>query len=319
MREEQGSGLARTPRALHQFIVFTTACTFLLLVAGALVTSNDAGLSVPTWPFAPSGILPRMVGGVRFEYSHRMIAGFVGLLTMILAVWAWRREKRRWLRWLAMGAFLLVVVQAVLGGITVLFDLPSAISTAHAATAQIFFCTLVALVLFTGPWWQSDLPMLEEKARPTLRSVATATVVVIFLQLVLGAAYRHNAFGVLPHVFGAGVVTAMVAWSATIVLCRHREIAPLRQAAKLLLTLLIVQVCLGVTAYWAVLYQNQLAQPALLPVVITVAHVVNGALTLAAALWLSLVAFRLFGPLGEWELAPATVPQQGQAASLRTS
>jgi len=316
---EQGSGLGRTPRALHQFIVFTTACTFLLLIAGALVTSNDAGLSVPTWPFAPSGLMPRMVGGVRFEYSHRMIAGFVGLLTMIVAAWAWRREPRRWLRWLAMGAFLLVVVQAVLGGITVLFDLPSAISTAHAATGQLFFCTLVALSLFTGNWWQSDLPLLEENARPMLRSVASATVGIIFVQLVLGAAFRHNAFGVLPHVFGAGVVTAMIAWTATIAFCRHRDVAPVRQAAKLLVALLVIQLCLGVAAYWAVLYQNQLPQPELLTVAITVAHVVNGALTLAAALWLSLVAFRLFGPLGEWELAPATASDHRHAASVRSS
>jgi heme a synthase len=315
---EQGREVARTPRALHRFIVFVAVCTFLLLIAGALVTSNDAGLSVPTWPFAPSGLLPRMVGGVRFEYSHRMIAGLVGLLTLVLAAWAWRREPRRWLRWLAMGALGLVVVQAVLGGITVLFDLPSAISTAHAAAAQLFFCTLVALALFTGDWWQNGLPALEEKARPTLRAVATVTVTVIFLQLILGAAFRHNAFGVLPHVFGAGIVTAMVAWTATIVFTRYSDVAPLRQTAKLLLVLLGVQLCLGVAAYWAVLYQNQLPQPYPLPVAITVAHVVNGALTLAAALWLSLVAFRLFGPLGEWEMAAAPA-SHGRPASVRTS
>ena len=319
MTAEQGREPKRTPRALHQAIVFTAACTFLLIVAGALVTSNDAGLSVPTWPFAPSGILPRMVGGVRFEYSHRMIAGFVGLLTMVVAAWAWRREPRRWLRWLAMCAFILVVIQAVLGGITVLLDLPAAVSTAHAATAQIFFCTLVALALFTGDWWQSDLPLLEEKGRPTLRAVASATVAVIFLQLVLGAAFRHNAFGVLPHIFGAGVVSVMIAWTATLVFCRHRDIAPLRQGTKLLLVLLGIQLCLGVAAYWAVLYQNQLPQPALLPVVITVAHVVNGALTLAAAVWLSLIAFRLFGRLGEWEFASAAAPHQQHATSVRPS
>jgi heme a synthase len=315
---EQGRETVRTPRGLHRFIVFTTACTFLLLIAGALVTSNGAGLSVPTWPFAPSGILPRMVGGVRYEYSHRMIAGFVVLLTLIMTAWAWRRESRRWLRWLAMGALVLVVIQAVLGGITVLFDLPSAISTAHAASAQLFFCTLVALALFTGDWWQGDLPLLEEKARPTLRAVATVTVGVIFVQLLLGAAFRHSAFGVLPHVFGAGVVTAMVAWTATIVFCRYGDVTPLRQAAKLLAILLGVQLCLGVAAYWAVLYQNQLPQPYPFPVAITVAHVVNGALTLGAAVWLSLVAFRLFGPFGEWALAAAP-ESHGRPASVRTS
>jgi cytochrome c oxidase assembly protein subunit 15 len=315
---EQGSGRARTPRALHRFILFTTVCTFLLLIAGALVTSNDAGLSVPTWPFAPTGILPRMVGGVRFEYSHRMIAGFVGFLTLVMAAWAWRRESRQWLRWLAMGALLLVVVQAVLGGITVLLGLPAPISTAHAAAAQLFFCTLVALTVFTGGWWQSDLPLIEETAHPTLRSVASVTAGIIFLQLILGAAFRHNAFGVLPHIFGAGVVTAMIAWTAAIVYCRYSDVPPLRKAANVLVGLLVLQLLLGVAAYWAVLYQNQLPQPYPLPVAITVAHVVNGALTLAAAVCLSLAAFRLFGPLGEW--APAAEPRgHGHPASVRTS
>jgi heme a synthase len=316
----QGREARETPAGLHRFIVFTTACTFFLLIAGALVTSNDAGLSVPDWPFAPGTLMPRLVGGVLYEYSHRMIAGFVGLLTICLAVWAWKREPRRWVRLLAMTALILVVAQAVLGGITVLFFLPAPISTAHAALAQFFFCTLVALVLFTGSWWQSDLPAVEERGRPTLRAVGIATVTIIFLQLILGAAFRHNAFGVLPHIFGAGVVTAMVVWTATIVFTRYGDIAPLRRAAKLLVGLLGLQLCLGVAAYWAVLYQQQLPQPYPLPVAITVAHVVNGALTLATAVWLTLAAFRVFGPLGEFAMATAPEPgHHGQTVSVRTS
>lgn len=60
----QGSETARTPVGLHRFVVFTTVCTFFLLIAGCLVTSNDAGLSVPSWPFAPGTLLPRMVGAL---------------------------------------------------------------------------------------------------------------------------------------------------------------------------------------------------------------------------------------------------------------
>jgi cytochrome c oxidase assembly protein subunit 15 len=315
----QGREARETPAGLHRYIVFTTTCTFFLLIAGALVTSNDAGLSVPDWPFAPGTLLPRMVGGVLYEYSHRMIAGFVSALTIGLAVWAWKREPRRWVRLLAMTALLLVVAQAVLGGITVLFFLPAPISTAHAALAQFFFCTLVALSLFTGPWWQSDLPAIEERGRPTLRAVGVATVCVVFLQLILGAAFRHNAFGVLPHIFGAGVVTAMVVWTATIVFTRHGDIAPLRRSAKLLVGLLALQLCLGVAAYWAVLYQQQLPQPYPLPVALTVAHVVNGALTLAAAVWLTLAAFRVFGRLGEFAMAAPEPRPHGQTVSVRTS
>src|ERR1700755_389714 len=105
-------------RALHILAVFTACTVFVLIVAGALVTSNDAGLSVPDWPTSFGSIykIPHMVGGVRFEHSHRMVAEFVGLLTVILAIWLARSEKRRWVRtlgWLAVG---MVITQGVLGG-----------------------------------------------------------------------------------------------------------------------------------------------------------------------------------------------------------
>src|SRR5437899_9420341 len=83
---------------LHRFALFTAGCTLLLLVAGALVTSNDAGLSVPDWPLSYGSLTPPMVGGIRYEHSHRLIASFVGLLTIVLAVWLWLREPRPWVR-----------------------------------------------------------------------------------------------------------------------------------------------------------------------------------------------------------------------------
>src|SRR5947209_19363450 len=86
-------------RALHGFAVALTVCTLLLLVAGALVTSNDAGLAVPDWPTSFGSFrMPAMVGGVKYEHGHRMIAGFVGFLTIVLALWTWRRDDRRWMR-----------------------------------------------------------------------------------------------------------------------------------------------------------------------------------------------------------------------------
>ncbi len=115
-----------------------------LLIAGALVTSNDAGLSVPDWPLSYGSLLPPMVGGIFYEHGHRMIASFVGLLSIVLAVWLWRVESRRlgerWLRWLGVAALGAVVAQGMLGGITVLFFLPPAVSSAHATLAQLFFC-----------------------------------------------------------------------------------------------------------------------------------------------------------------------------------
>src|ERR1700747_3724229 len=117
-------------RRLHAFAVFTACVTLRLIVAGALVTSNDAGLSVPDWPTTFGSIykMPRMVGGVKFEHGHRMVAEFVGLLTIILAIWTRRAERRRWLRILAVVGVGLVIVQGVLGGLTVRFFLPPSIS-----------------------------------------------------------------------------------------------------------------------------------------------------------------------------------------------
>ena len=145
-------------RALHRFATFTALWTFVLIIAGALVTSNDAGLSVPDWPTSFGSLykLPRMVGGVKFEHSHRMIAESVGLLTIILAVWLSRTDRRPWMRKLGWAALATVIIQGVLGGITVLHYLPPSISSAHATLGQTFFCLIVAIWLFTGRIWVEE-------------------------------------------------------------------------------------------------------------------------------------------------------------------
>jgi hypothetical protein len=135
---------------LRRYAAFLSLATFLLIIAGALVTSNDAGLSVPDWPTSFGTFrMPRMVGGVKFEHGHRMIAGTVSILTMVLALWLWRSEPRRWVRRLGALAVVTIIAQAVLGGITVLFYLPVAISVSHACLAQTFFCLTVSMALFT--------------------------------------------------------------------------------------------------------------------------------------------------------------------------
>src|SRR4029077_20795060 len=147
----------------HRFTVILACWTFLLIIAGALVTSNDAGLSVPDWPtsFGSWYKIPKLVGGVKFEHTHRMIAQVAGLLTVVLAVWTWRVEKRRWMRFLGVAAVGTVIAQGVLGGLTVLFFLPPPISSAHAALAQTFFCIAVAMALFTGRKWVEEQPRVE--------------------------------------------------------------------------------------------------------------------------------------------------------------
>jgi len=294
---------SRSNHSVHRFAVFTAACTFLLLIAGALVTSNDAGLAVPDWPLSYGSVLPPMVGGIFWEHGHRMIATFVGILTIYLAVWLWRVEPRPWVKKLGLAALGLVIAQGVLGGITVLFYLPAPISAAHATLAQLFFVTVISIALFTSAWWQRDNPEMEDSGSPRLRSLALATSAVIFLQLILGAAFRHNAFGIIPHLIGAVVVTLMILWTGRVVRTRFGSVQPLRQTGRLLQALLAIQLLLGGAAYWAILAARPEPQPLPLYVLVTVAHVAVGALTLAASVLLTLCSFRLLKPAGALELS----------------
>src|ERR1700691_3863994 len=158
-------------QALHRYAVFTACCTFLLLIAGALVTSNDAGLSIPDWPLAYGSLTPPMVGGIRYEFTHRVIATCVGFLTVILAAWLWKVEKRAWIRWLGVAALGGVIAQGILGGMTVRMFQPPAVSAAHATLAQLFFSTLVAISVFTGSWWSGATTEAEDRGTPRVRSL----------------------------------------------------------------------------------------------------------------------------------------------------
>src|SRR5882757_1130474 len=128
-------------RGLYRWSILLAFCTLLLVVAGALVTSRDAGLSVPDWPLSYGKLMPPMEGGILYEHGHRMIATTVGLLTIVSMLWILQTEKRRWLRILGVVALFAVIVQGVLGGLTVIYLLPWWISSAHASLAQLFFST----------------------------------------------------------------------------------------------------------------------------------------------------------------------------------
>jgi heme a synthase len=306
----------RYNRAHHRFAIFTAAATFCLLIAGALVTSNDAGLSVPDWPTSFGSIykIPHMVGGVRFEHTHRMIAEFVGLLTIVLAIWTWRVEKRRWMKALAVGALGTVVAQGVLGGLTVLFYLPPAVSSAHAALAQTFFCLAVAIAVFTGRRWVEEVPEVElDSRRPSLITLSLLSIFVLYVQLILGAMFRHHGMSWWPHVMNAPIVALVLTWTAVRALAVYSKIEAVRRPAIVLLGLLITQLCLGFAAFLTrVAWGRDAVQPELPMVMSTVAHVAVGALTLATAVILAIqvwrhvpVSFEERVPQGESSTVPA--------------
>jgi cytochrome c oxidase assembly protein subunit 15 len=273
------------------------ACwTFLLIIAGALVTSNDAGLSVPDWPtsFGSWYKIPKLVGGVKFEHTHRMIAQVAGLLTIVLVVWTWRADKRRWLRFLALGALGTVIAQGILGGITVLFYLPPAVSSAHAALAQTFFCLAVAIAMFTGRQWIEEQPRIEfDQRRPSLFTLTLLSIFVLYVQLILGAMFRHHGLSWWPHVVHAVVVSFVLAWTAVRALSVYSHIEAVRRPAVVMLALVITQLCLGFTAFLTrVAWGRDAVQPELPMVISTVAHVAVGALLLATAVILAIQVWR---------------------------
>ena len=286
---------AQNLRSIYRFAVATSCCTILLLMAGALVTSNNAADSVPDWPLAYGRLVPPLVGGVRFEYAHRVLAAIVSILTLTLAVWLARADERRLARRLGWSALALVIAQALLGGVRVLVGHPALSATAHAILAQIFFITVVSLSLYLSPWWQrNDVAQLEDSG--AVRSLTFWTTMAILGQLVLGASFRHGAFGISPHLVGAGVVTALVVMTGRAVKHSFRNVRELRLGVILLHSFFGLQVLLGGVAYWAVLRAGDNFQPSVTYVLLTVAHVLGGALLLAASVLLMLCCFRISRP-----------------------
>ena len=287
---------------------------FLLLLAGGLVTSNNAGLSVPDWPTTQGSLwkVPQMVGGVKYEHGHRMIAEFVGLMTIIVAVWTWMVDKRRWMRALTIGAVLGVIFQGVLGGLTVLKLLPPAISTAHAAVGQTMFCVLAAIAVFTSRGWMAEPAetLSREDSRPLIRYTWTL-IGFIYLQLVLGAAFRHvwtklgpagaNTWPthkiihmfLYPHIVNALIVGGLIVYVGLRVLTRHRNIPQLRVPGHALTILLVLQLILGFAAYVTrVVYGVNEVQPTFALIATTVAHIGIGALILASSVILLIQMYR---------------------------
>ena len=288
----------RAGAALNRFAVFAASATFCLILAGALVTSNDAGLSVPDWPLSYGQWMPPMVGGIFYEHGHRMIASFVGLLTIILAVWLWRAEPRRWVRWMGLGAVFAVIAQGVLGGLTVLYFLPAPISVGHACLAQLFFSLMVSIALVTSGSWRQETggADLYDEQSPALRLLAVMVNLAVFSQLAMGAAFRHKALGITPHLIGAGVVAFLVVWSLSAVMSRFPQDAGLRSWVLRLNALVMLQLVAGAAAYWIRVATTEAPQPLPPMVWITVLHVSLGALVLAASVVFTWEVYRRVAP-----------------------
>lgn len=190
-------------RLFARWAAVTAGSAFFLLFAGGMVTSTGSGLAVPDWPLSYGTLNPPMVGGIFFEHGHRLIAGLVATMTWALAYFSTRPgvpSGAKLASRLAAGA---IVVQALLGGLTVLLRLPPAVSISHACLGQGTFCLLLAsAVLSLSPASSYD---------PRVHRFAVVGFCAAFAQLALGALVRHTGLGLGLHIVWALAVVVMAA------------------------------------------------------------------------------------------------------------
>lgn len=303
------------PSRLHLYSRLVAACTLFLVFAGGMVTSTGSGLAVPDWPLSYGMLMPPMIGGIFYEHGHRMVATLVGMLTIGLAIWLHRTEKRRWLRHLGWAALGGVCLQGLLGGITVLYFLPTAISVSHAGLAELFFATTVCIAIFTSPGWKRRVVYREQPQALGLATLTTIAAATVYSQILAGALMRHTGAGlaipdfplvfggIIPpeftaaiathyvHRVGALVVTIIVFWVLGRAWQYHRDQPEIMRPALLLGFLLVVQIGLG---GYTILSEK-------LPVP-TSLHVVTGAAMWGTSVLLALRARRHLSASGQTEV-----------------
>src|SRR5262245_38356767 len=266
-------------KGLHRFAVLLACATFFLIIAGANVTSHDAGLATSDWPLSNGQVFPKMVGNLFWEHGHRLVATGVGILTIAFNLLVWEidirvvgaikrmfggvtvkhryhREPRPWMRWFSLSALGAVIAQGLLGGLTVKLNLPLAVSAAHATLAQLFFLITVSLAVFTSPGWLAREASIAEEGGPSIRSLGLIALIAILAQLVLGATLRHSATWdqdlpttlLLAHVAGAVIVTLILGFTIMGVLLRYGTEQYLARPAMLAALLLLGQLGLGIAA-----------------------------------------------------------------------
>ncbi len=284
----------------HRFALLTALATFPLLFIGGLVTSKGAGLAVPDWPttFGYNMFLypwSKMVGGVFYEHSHRLVASGVGLLTLTLALLLWLHERRRWLRWLGVAALTLVIVQGVIGGLRVVL-LEETLAVLHACFAQAFFALTVSLVFFTSQEWKERPQKVQLADAGRMWRLCLLTTTMIYLQGLFGAVLRYTGARLDLHLLLAALVTLHVVLLGMRILRLHSDQPKLLRPVVILSGLLFLQLALGLGSYLGKFTPLGVGIPPLAVVIIRTSHVVTGALMLVTSLVLTLRSYRLIAP-----------------------
>lgn len=281
---------------IHKYAVFVVCWTACLLTAGALVTSNDAALAVSDWPTSFGSFFPplRLLhGGAGIEHTHRVVAAILGMWIIGLALLLWRYDERRWMKRLGFAALGGVILQGVLGGLTVLQLLHYWLPVMHACVAEIMFAILVSIAFFTSRWYTQELPLVADSGSPSIHSIATMNASLIFLQVLLGAGFRHHYISYVPHVFGSLIVLGSVIWTAVVLRRRFPEVPSLVRARISLHALVWLQILLGLGSLWSRLTTADAPQPMPVMIAFTVVHTVVGAFLFATSIVTVLLCYRL--------------------------
>ncbi len=254
-----GAGASRWPRRAAVALV---CATFPLIWVGGLVTSYEAGMAVHDWPttFGYNMFLYPITDWLRgprdvfIEHGHRLLASFVGMLTIGVVLVFWRCEPRRWVRRLAYATLAAVILQGLLGGLRVIED-KRAMALAHGCVAQLFFALTVSLAAVSSCWWKDASETSRNAIIPgelaRLSSLSLTTALLAYLQVVLGAVQRHFHQGIVFHLLLASALTVQIVWLAVRIFKSAPRQPQLVRPAVALLTMIAVQLGLG-TAAWVV-------------------------------------------------------------------
>jgi len=277
---------------LSRFAFITVGATFLLLTIGGIVSSKGVGMAVPDWPttFGENMFtfpFSKMVGGVFYEHSHRLMGSLVGILTMGLTFFIWWKEERRWLKWLSVAALLSVILQGIMGGLRVI-EISTYYAVAHGAFAHLFFALIVSITLFLTDFWRNSGSETHSEDHTTLRKLSIYTSTTIYIQLILGAIYRHTGELLWLHLLFAFAVTVLLFLLTDSVSKKIGEIRFLKKVSILLGALIIFQLFTGMGAFMVKLFSPDRLQVPPMVVGMTVVHVLSGALLFASSVVLTL-------------------------------
>lgn len=301
-RDERGSRWNPWP---FRLAVATTAATFLLILVGGVVTNTGAGMAVPDWPttFGYNMFLypwSKMVGGVLYEHTHRLLGSFVGSLTLTLAVLLWAVEPRGLVRGFGIAALAAVVIQGVLGGLRVVLA-AAGLAIVHGVFAHAFFALVAAIALFTSRGWRAEVSVVRSAGALRLRRLALWTTLAVYGQIILGTFVTHRGARLDAHLFGAAVVSVAVIALGFCVTPGRADWPELVLPAEALRVLWLVQLLLAAGAYVARFHAVDIPLGAALTLAFPVSHRLAGGLMLLASLVLTLRAYRRTG----WRVAAA--------------